>query len=220
VQVFSTYFRLPDVTSHLADHWLNLPLYEETMRREGPQGLRPEDEARIDRAFADLLAPAYEFMDRTIAKYMARMDAHTLLVVCSDHGFRFFRGSYSHANPEQSPPDGVIFLAGAGIKKGHHLEDAVLYDVAPTILYALGQPVPADMDGKLLRGAFQEGYLRWWPPRRIASYETKARPTTAGENAEVDREVLQDLGTLGYIEVPPAAPSPPAPRPSPAPAAR
>jgi hypothetical protein len=215
VQVFSTYFRLVDVTSHLADHYLDRRLYEEAVQREEAGTFDAGAEARVDREFARVMAPIYETMDRTIAKYLGRLDGRTLLVVCSDHGFRFFQGAYSHANPAQAPPDGVIFLAGPGVKRGYRLSGAVLYDVAPTILYAMGQPVAADMDGTALRRAFTDGVLRRFPVRTIASYETQARRIAADPGRpEVDKDVLQDLGAIGYIPGPDASPSPPSPGPS------
>jgi predicted AlkP superfamily phosphohydrolase/phosphomutase len=220
VQVFSTYFRLIDVTSHLADHYMDRKLYEEAVRREEAGTFDAGAEARVDREFARVMAPIYDTMDRTIAKYLGRLDGRTLLVVCSDHGFRFFQGAYSHANPAQAPPDGVIFLAGPGVKRGYRLSGAVLYDVAPTILYAMGQPVAADMDGTVLRRAFEDGVLRRFPVRTIASYETQARRIAADPGRpEVDKDVLQDLGAIGYIPGPESSPSPPSPSPS-APAAR
>jgi predicted AlkP superfamily phosphohydrolase/phosphomutase len=217
VQVFSTYFRLVDVTSHLADHYLDLKLYEEAVRHEEAGTFDAQAEARIDREFARVMAPLYEAMDGIIAKYMARLDGRTLLVVCSDHGFRFFQGAYSHANSAQEPPDGVLFLAGPGVKRGYRLTGATIFDVAPTILHALGQPVASDMDGTALPRAFEEDFLRRFPITTIASYESDARRTAAGPGRpEVDQDVLQDLGAIGYIAGPdsrPASPSPPASNP-------
>ena len=49
-----------------------------------------------------------------------------------------------------------IFLAyGPGIRKGHQLHSATIYDLAPTILHILGIPVPRDMDGKVLNEVFE-----------------------------------------------------------------
>ncbi len=221
VQVFSTYFRLVDVTSHLADHYLDRGLYDEAIVREREGTFDAQHEARLDEDFARVLRPLYELMDGIIAKYLERLDGRTLLVVCSDHGFRYFQGAYSHANDAQEPPDGVVYLYGAGIRRGARLEGATLYDIAPTILYAMGQPAASDMDGTVLRAAFAPGYLRRYPVRTLASYE--ANPRDAGADAaspEIDNEVIRDLKTIGYIggDAPDASPSPtPTPSTSPAP---
>jgi predicted AlkP superfamily phosphohydrolase/phosphomutase len=211
VQVFSTYFRLVDVTSHLADHYLDRALYNEAVERERAGTFDAREEARLDAAFAHVLQPVYELMDRTIAKYVERLDRRTLLVVCSDHGFRFFQGAYSHANDAQEPPDGVVFLYGAGVRQGARLQGSSLYDIAPTILYAMGQPAASDMDGTVLRGAFAPGQLRRFPVRTIASHETRPRDAAPDASSpEIDKDVIRDLTTIGYIggEGPEATPAP------------
>jgi predicted AlkP superfamily phosphohydrolase/phosphomutase len=201
VQVFSTYFRLPDVTSHFATHFLDKQLYDETVAKEAAGTLKAEDVARLDRDFARVVAPAYAFMDRTVAKYLDRLDGKTLLIVCSDHGFRYFHGRYNHANPDMSPPDGVLFMAGPGIRRGVRVEGAGLYDIAPTILFGIGQPAAEDMDGAPLLRAFDPGYLEANPMRHVASYEggERRKSDASGSHREIDEKVLQDLKTLGYI---------------------
>jgi predicted AlkP superfamily phosphohydrolase/phosphomutase len=56
-------------------------------------------------------------------------------------------------------PDGVVMLAGAGIKPGTHLEKANILDLAPTILHAMGLAVPHEMDGRVLSEAFEASSL-------------------------------------------------------------
>jgi len=49
-----------------------------------------------------------------------------------------------------------IFLAyGPGIKKGYKIENAKIYDIAPTILHIFGLPIPNDMDGRVLMEIFE-----------------------------------------------------------------
>ena len=50
-----------------------------------------------------------------------------------------------------------IFLAyGPDIKKGVEIQDAKIYDFAPTILHLFGVPIPKDMDGRVLKEIFKE----------------------------------------------------------------
>ena len=50
-----------------------------------------------------------------------------------------------------------IFLAyGPDIKKGVEIQDAKIYDLAPTILHIFGTPIPKDMDGRVLKEIFKE----------------------------------------------------------------
>jgi predicted AlkP superfamily phosphohydrolase/phosphomutase len=46
-------------------------------------------------------------------------------------------------------PDGVYVLAGDGVEPGQG-EQRAIFDIAPTLLDLLGEPVPADMEGKSL----------------------------------------------------------------------
>ena len=201
-EMFSTYFRLVDVTSHFAVYFADRKAYDRAEALEARGALTPDEEAKIDQAFAAVVAPAYRFMDRIVGKYLARLDERSALVLCSDHGFRFFKGNYAHAHLAMEPPDGVILLAGAGIRLGSRLSGASIFDVAPTLLHLLGQPVAADMDGGVLTAALQEETLRRAPVRTVASYETgtrRAASDAAGEHPKLDKDVLDDLKTLGYI---------------------
>jgi predicted AlkP superfamily phosphohydrolase/phosphomutase len=46
-------------------------------------------------------------------------------------------------------PDGVYILAGDGVEAGEG-EQRAIFDIAPTLLELLGEPVPAEMEGKSL----------------------------------------------------------------------
>lgn len=54
-------------------------------------------------------------------------------------------------------PEGVLILAGAGVRPGTHLEGVSILDLAPTILHALGVAVPRELDGRVLSQAFEAG---------------------------------------------------------------
>jgi arylsulfatase A-like enzyme len=146
------------------------------------------------------MAPVYQLMDRIIAKYMERMDERTALIVCSDHGFRFFRGHYDHYGAGMEAPDGVLFLAGPGVRKGSRITGASLFDIAPTILYWMRQPVAEDMDGDVLPAVLVGHSAR--PLPKIATYETGEHRGGSAAAPAPSEDVLEDLRTLGYIEDP------------------
>jgi predicted AlkP superfamily phosphohydrolase/phosphomutase len=50
--------------------------------------------------------------------------------------------------------DGILILSGPGVRPGAQLDSASILDLAPTILHALGTPVPRDLDGHVLTEAF------------------------------------------------------------------
>ena len=95
-------------------------------------------------------------------------------------------------------PDGVVMLAGQGIEAGVELEGANITDLAPTILYAMGIPIPSDMDGRVLTDAFTPDYLSAVEVRY--SDELSERPTGEGQYSEEDEEEIKErLRGLGYV---------------------
>ena len=54
--------------------------------------------------------------------------------------------------------DGIFIIKGKNIRKNMIIENAEIIDIAPTILYLMGVPIPSDMDGKVLKDAFIPNY--------------------------------------------------------------
>ena len=118
---------------------------------------------KLDPAVARAMLPAYKLADDFLGQIVSEMDSSTILIIVSDHGFIWRGGSYDHnpsgeGYPATSPP-GVIILKGKNIRPGR-IENAKLFDITPTILYALGEPVARDMDGLALKDAFLDGGTR------------------------------------------------------------
>jgi predicted AlkP superfamily phosphohydrolase/phosphomutase len=96
--------------------------------------------------------------------------------------------------------NGVLIMHGKRLLQGKTM-NAHIMDLAPTILYAMGLPVPEDMDGKVLTDAFSNGYLKSHPVRYKKTKEAaprKEEPVATGlpEEAEAARERLRDLGYI------------------------
>jgi len=96
--------------------------------------------------------------------------------------------------------EGVLFLSSPGVRPGHQLSNARIVDLAPTILYLLGQPVPASLDGAVLMEAFDHQFLSnhpiVWEEDQIA--QEKGRFPIAYTLAE-EEAVLEQLSRLGYV---------------------
>ncbi|MFP4323790.1 MAG: alkaline phosphatase family protein [Anaerolineales bacterium] len=93
--------------------------------------------------------------------------------------------------------NGIGILSGAGIQPGT-LESASLMDIAPTVLHLLGQPVPEDMDGRVLTEALlpERRDVSYAPVRDEATSDQRQAEYTAAEEAELMQH-LHDLGYLG-----------------------
>ena len=92
-------------------------------------------------------------------------------------------------------PEGIFVLAGPAARKGAELQ-AGIADVAPTMLYLLGEPVPASFEGRLLAEALDLRLLDE-QPLEFADEEFAA---PAVEALESPREVEERLRNLGYFE--------------------
>jgi hypothetical protein len=75
-----------------------------------------------------------------------------------------------------------------------------IYDVTPTLLYHFGLPVGEDMDGQVIFDAFQDAFQRSRKVRFIASYGAPEKTGETKKPKELDKEVLEDLRSLGYIK--------------------
>lgn len=96
-------------------------------------------------------------------------------------------------------PEGIVVLQGEGVATGQTVTGAHLVDVAPTILYWMGQPVPTYIDGRVLTQAFLPHYLGTHPVEydgvRLKETATKEASYTAEEEAVL----TERLRRLGYV---------------------
>jgi predicted AlkP superfamily phosphohydrolase/phosphomutase len=94
---------------------------------------------------------------------------------------------------------GIIILKGKGIKKGIRIQNARIIDVTPTILHMMEQPIPSDMDGKVLTEVFYiDSKVRFAKDASVTDVTNKLEPNLYGED-DVDA-VRQRLRDLGYVE--------------------
>jgi predicted AlkP superfamily phosphohydrolase/phosphomutase len=91
--------------------------------------------------------------------------------------------------------EGVFMAWGRDIRRGYDTGSMNIQDVAPTILYLLGLPVAADMDGRVMSDIFERRLLVEKALYRVDDYAEISR-----EPSDTDRESLADkLRSLGYI---------------------
>jgi predicted AlkP superfamily phosphohydrolase/phosphomutase len=80
-------------------------------------------------------------------------------------------GTLSGDNPDSRTgahsSHGFFIASGKHIKLGKMVEGASIMDIAPTILYLMGDPVPSDMDGKVLFEMIDEDFKTNNPVRYV-----------------------------------------------------
>ena len=98
--------------------------------------------------------------------------------------------------------NGIFMAQGPHIRAEHEIEDAQLIDLAPTILYTMGLPIPTEMDGQLLQEVFEPDFLAEHQARYVETSE-KAEADTEKEryvwSSEEEEALLTRLRDLGYM---------------------
>lgn len=92
--------------------------------------------------------------------------------------------------------EGIFGAMGENIRQGLEVEGVRLVDLAPTILYMLGLPVPRDYDGKVLGSIFKDFSKE---PDYVDDGEWGAEGGGIYTKEE-EEQVLETLRGLGYIE--------------------
>jgi tetratricopeptide (TPR) repeat protein len=196
---FACYFEAMDALSH----WF-MPFTPPKMEQVSQE---------MFRRYSRTMEANYVWHDKVLGEFMELCDENTTLILVSDHGFRSgelrlpepsdFRaktGAKWHRNY------GVIFAWGKGVKPGHQIRGANVYDVAPTILAAMGMPRSREMPGTVLGDIF-EGGLEY---EEVPSYYEESRreelvraeasrSSDASDLSPEELAELQRLESLGYI---------------------
>lgn len=96
--------------------------------------------------------------------------------------------------------EGILICYGPGrFKQSTETIDARIYDLAPTILYLLGQEIPVEMDGNVLLELFTDDFRQDHP---VVYAESDTSETTKDQSGLTDQEKAQletMLRSLGYV---------------------
>jgi predicted AlkP superfamily phosphohydrolase/phosphomutase len=93
--------------------------------------------------------------------------------------------------------EGVFMAYGPDISQGRLEVDANIMDVAPTVLYALGEKIPRDIEGKVIHSAFSERRLDKAPEFVDREVSVKLDPVDLSlSEQESMRDRLKDLGYM------------------------
>lgn len=187
-------------------------------REPGEPGVKPEEyDALRARLIADLKelrdpvsgeALIKEILPREQVFRGPRMrEAPDLTLVLRDHGFVSIKNLSPVLYPRPLPagthhPDGIFIAAGPGIRTAAQGDPLNIVDVAPTLLYSLGLPVPEDIEGQVPTHLFTAEHvavnpLRVGPP----TLAVQDGEVAGGDMEESDKDrLIAQLQMLGYME--------------------
>jgi hypothetical protein len=148
-------------------------------------------------SFTDLLEVAHE-NGETVLRVSER--GLSLVRYAGSQPFAYALENSSAYNDHLPSDRGVFIARGPGLARGRPVSNVSIFDVTPTLLYLLGKPVGADMDGHVLAEAINPLWLAQRPITYVASHDDPAflsshrRDATGLSAAETAR-----LKALGYF---------------------
>jgi len=189
---FTVYFRGTDDLEHIYWKYIDAEKYP---------WVTPEERQKYGNEIYDY----YRQVDNYIGSILDKADANTTVIVISDHGhepiFKFFDNTPWGAH--DTGPDGIFIAAGKNISGAFNIHKPALCDIAPTILYLLGLPAGADMDGRVLTEIIDRNLLSANPPASIPSYDmgdvSRAGTEKGSKEMMKDEGLMNKLKALGYI---------------------
>jgi predicted AlkP superfamily phosphohydrolase/phosphomutase len=169
---------LIEAVSDYVDPELGRPIVGECMRREDVYAGE-----RIGEAPDIILRP---------------QDPSDIFYGLSDFGSsRIWDETYRYSGMHR--PDGLLIAAGPGIRQGEHFDRASLTDIAPTVLYWMGLPVPRDMDGRPLVDIMTSQHNDAHDVRFGGDAESGGSIDRREYDAEEEEEIMDRLRDLGYM---------------------
>lgn len=95
--------------------------------------------------------------------------------------------------------EGILIAAGPGFARGATLAQASLLDVLPTVLHALGLPLVAELEGRVLTEAFAPEFMAAHPVTRGVRAPAAA-PAGKGYSQDEERRIAERLKQLGHLD--------------------
>lgn len=106
----------------------------------------------------------------------------------------------------QNAPNGFHRSNGVFIAKGNHIKTdstitgSAITDIAPTVLYSFGLPIPSDMDGRYLQEIYREDHVKNNPVQYREPFDTAPGADRDVYSQEDIAKVQERLKGLGYLE--------------------
>ena len=184
--------------------------------KPGDPGIAPEDYDRFRAELIDKLkAHRNARGEPVVVEVLAREDwfpgefmrlAPDLTLVLRDHGFVSIRNLAPAVIERERPagthhPDGIFLAYGKGIPAAGRVERRQIVDVAATLLYSLGLPVPEDFEGEVPATFFTDDWLAQHPVQAGPATQAVNRSDAAQEmDAGEKQNIIEQLQMLGYME--------------------
>jgi predicted AlkP superfamily phosphohydrolase/phosphomutase len=121
----------------------------------------------------------------------------------SDSGVEFFSNdpfSELDANSGSHRMSGTFVIWGTKVHGGQKLDGIHIRDIMPTALHLLGQPIPDDVDGRVLTEALDPAWLQTNPVCIGPATGPADPPELAAWSSGEEDEIRKRLAGLGYLD--------------------
>ena len=147
----------------------------------------------------------YAYLDRQIGEVLETVREDALIILLSDHGFgtalgehKLEQGKFLSGNHRNQ---GVLILSGPQVRKQQEQSRRIThFDILPTILFALDQPLARDLEGYPLLQYFTDRFLESRSIGFVDTFGTRSVADSTDGRSQHDEEILNDLRSLGYIQ--------------------
>lgn len=96
--------------------------------------------------------------------------------------------------------EGIFVGYGDDIKKGSHIADARIVDIAPTVLNLMGVGIPDDMDGRVLTESLSDQFVAGNPPKYVVANGVDSGQEEGKLYSDAESAYLKEqLEGLGYL---------------------
>lgn len=145
------------------------------------------------------LSEAYRQNDLAVGE-LVRAFGPGNIIVLSDHGFELQESAWGvRLYDHDFAPDGMFIAQGPAFKPGR-IDGLSVYDIMPTLMALKGMPLAEDFKGQLREDLFETEFLKTHPPVYIPSYGAMDDIQDAISDEAVEKEMLEQLRALGYIQ--------------------
>jgi Type I phosphodiesterase / nucleotide pyrophosphatase len=152
--------------------------------------------------WSNIVPGAYEVLDEAVGELLARLGPDTTVFIVSDHGMQ---GSGGNGGSPDEPSavggsgkhhrDGVLIAAGPAIRR-QGFAVATIWDVAPTVLAALGLRGSEQFEGRVLSTLLDPRFVAAHPQGAPLA-DPASTPAEAPDGLEA--EYLEQLQAFGYV---------------------
>ena len=187
--VFFLYLRGIDFTQH--SYWFHMKP-EESLPRINPGEVKD---------FHGIVENYYVYVDEQIGHFLRAAPPDVTAMVISDHGFKtHIKGKPGNERTvAYHEREGVYVFSGPDFKRGHEKNGFSIYDICPLLLNRYGLPVASDMAGDVPVELYSSLFLRAHS-KKIKTYGPNDKNRNFDSiNTGADREIIEQLKTLGYI---------------------